>query len=228
MAMDSNRGRPLASRVLLGAAIAAGVLYVAGAVALGTPPHADDSGAQVVAWFREHGQGVRWYVWMLTIDGPLFAVVIALLRGALPTPHRDVFFVGALAFIASTTVQAWSWGGLALHANRLEPATARTVLDVAVFWGPVLTGSTMTMIAPVTLLALGRSAGLPLWLGMLGAVAFAEQAIETVTIFGSAGFTEPGGAMNLVLGASLVAGWLLAFAVWVGVRSNPEGLARQS
>jgi hypothetical protein len=29
---------------------------------------------------------------------------------------------------------------------RRRPATARTVLDVAVFWGPVLTGATTTMI----------------------------------------------------------------------------------
>ena len=73
------------------------------------------------------------------------------------------------------------------------------------------------MIAPVTLLAL-RGQELPRWLGVLGAVAFAEQAVETVTIFGSAGFTEPGGAMNLLLGAGLTATWMLAFAVWGGLR----------
>lgn len=92
------------------------------------------------------------------------------------------------------------------------------VLDVAVFWGPVLTGATTTMIAPVTLLALRGHAGLPRWLGVVGAVAFAEQAVETVTIFGSTGFTEPGDAMNLQLGAGLVWGWWLAFAAWGGVR----------
>jgi hypothetical protein len=99
----------------------------------------------------------------------------------------------------------------------LEPATARTVLDVALFWEPVLTGVTTTMIAPVTLLALPGHAGLPRWLGMLGAIAFAEQAVETVTIFGSTGFTEPGGPMNLQLGAGLTAAWMLAFAFWGGL-----------
>ena len=73
------------------------------------------------------------------------------------------------------------------------------------------------MIAPVTVLALGGRAGLPRWLGVLGGVAVVEQAIETVTIFGTVGFTEPGGAMNLQLGAGLVLTWLLAFAVWAGV-----------
>jgi hypothetical protein len=208
------------SRALVGAAVAATMLYVAGMVALGTPPGAADTGAQVVAWFREHRDGVRWSVWAITLRTPLGALMFALLRRLLPAPHRDVFFIGAIAILVTTAVQAWTWGGLALHADRLEPATARTVLDVAVFWGPVLTGATMTMMAPVTLLALRGHAGLPRWLGVLGTVALAEQAIETVTIFGSTGFTEPGGAMNLQLGAGLVGAWQLAFALWGGLRGR--------
>jgi hypothetical protein len=151
--------------------------------------------------------------------------MFALLRRLLPAPHRDVFLIGAITFVVTYAVQAWTWGGLALHADRLEPATARTVLDVAVFWGPVLTGATTTMIAPVTLLALRRNAGLPVWLGVLGAIAFLEQSIETITIFGSVGFIEPGGAMNLQLGAGLTATWMLAFAAWGGFRARGQNLA---
>jgi len=213
--------RPAGSRALVGAAVAVTILYVASVVALGTPPGSADTGAQVVVWFREHRDGVRWSVWALTVMAPLLALMFTLLRRLLPAPHCDVFLIGAIAFLVTTAVQAWTWGGLALHADRLEPATARTVLDVALFWGPVLTGATLTMMAPVTVLALRGAAGLPRWLGALGAVAIAEQAIETVTIFGSAGFTEPGGAMNLQLGAGLVAAWMLAFAVWGGVRAYP-------
>jgi len=44
---------------------------------------------------------------------------------------------------------------------------------------------------------------LPRWLGVFGAIAFVEQAIETITIFGSTGFTQPGGTMNLQVGAGL-------------------------
>jgi hypothetical protein len=55
-------------------------------------------------------------------------------------------------------------------------------------------------------------------------VAFVEQAIETVTIFGSTGFTEPCGAMNLQLGAALTVGWWLAFAVWGGLRGRQHNL----
>jgi hypothetical protein len=210
------------SRALLGAAVAVFVSYGISLVALGTLPGAADTGEQVVAWFREHRDGVRWSVWAMTVGMLPFAVMFALLRRLLPAPHRDVFLIGAIAVIVLYAVQAWTWGGLALHADRLEPATARTVLDVALFFGPVLTGATTTMMAPVTLLAVRGHAGLPQWLGVLGAVAFLEQVVETVTIFGSTDFTEPGGAMNLQLGAGLTVGWMLAFALWGGIRGRVQ------
>ena len=215
---NTQRGR---SRALVGAAIGATALYALSVVALGTPPRSADTGVQVIDWFREHRDDVRWSVWALTVLSPVLALVFALLRRLLPAPHRDVFLIGAILFLVTTTVQAWTWGGLALHADQLEPATARTVLDVALFWGPVLTGATITMMAPVTLLALGGHARIPRWLGVLGLVAVAEQAIETVTVFGSTGFTEPGGTMNLLLGAGLVAFWLVSFAFWGGLRGRP-------
>ena len=210
------------SPALVATAVATTILYVVAMVAMGTPPSAADTGTQVVAWFGEHRDGVRWFVWAWTVGAPLAALEFTLLRRLLPAPHRDMFLIGAVAILVASAVQAWTWGGLALHADRLDPATARTVLDVALFWGPVLTGATVTMMAPVTLLALRGHAGLPWWLGALGAVAVAEQAVETVTIFGTTGFTEPGGAMNLQLGAGLVGDWLLAFAIWGGVRGRVQ------
>jgi hypothetical protein len=204
----------------VGAVLGATVAYAIAAVALGTPPGAADSGEQVVAWFREHRDGARWSAWALAIGAPLLAVLVAQLRRRLPAPHRDVFLIGAIGVGAPTAVQSWTWAGLALHADRLDPATARTVLDVALFWGPVLTGATTTMMLPVTWLALRGEAGLPRWLGIVGAVACAEQITETITIFGSSGFTEPGGAMNLQLGAGLVWAWLLAFSLWAGLRGE--------
>lgn len=206
----------MALRALMGSAAALAVLSLVGLAALGMLPAAGDSGEQIVGWFRANSSGVRWSVWAGTASAPLLAVVVAILWRLLPAPHRDVFLIGGTALIGSTAVYSWVLGGLALHANRLEPATARTMLDVAVFFGPVLTGATMTMIAPVTLFALRGNGDLPRWLGILGAVTFAEQAVETVTILGSSGFTEPGGAMNMQLGAGLVLAWLLAFAVWAG------------
>jgi hypothetical protein len=212
----------LQSRALIGATLAYGVAVGVAGSTSGTLPAAAETGDQVVTWFREHADAVRWSVWGLTISTPPFAVMVAMLRRLLPEPHRDVFLIGALLVAGSTAVFSWFFGGLALHAATMDPANARALLDVAVFYGPVVTSGTTTMMAPVTLLALGGRAGLPRWLGALGAVAFVEQAVETVTIFGSTGFTQPGGTMNMQLGASLTLAWILAFGIWGGVRGRAQ------
>ena len=212
------------------ALIAATVIYVGLVVAalamLGTLPAAAETGAQLVTWFGEHRDAMLAAAWAFTVSTLPFAVMIACLRAMLPVLYRDVFTIGGVAVLVCSAVQIWFLAGLALHADRLEPAIARAVLDVAVFFGPVLTGATTTMIGPVTLLALRGRSGLPMWLGLLGAVAFVEQSIETITIFGTTGFTEPGGAMNLELGAALTLGWMLAFGLWGGLRGRmTESLA---
>jgi hypothetical protein len=203
------------STLLLSVTVGFGLLYAGAAIALGSTPDSGDSGQSVAAWFRDHDGQVRVWTWLLTLSAPLFAVFAALIRAQLPAPHRDVFFFGAIAFAAETAVQGWFWAGMAWHADRLEPATARTLLDIASFWGPVLTSTTVTMLAPVVLLALRGEAGLPRWLGIVGAVALVEQLIETVTIFGRHGFIAPGGPMNIYLGAGLVAAALLGLGVAV-------------
>ena len=134
------------STVLLSATVGFGLFYLAGAIALGSTPEASDNGQTVATWFRDNGDHVRVWMWCLTVSAPLFATFAALIRDALPAPHRDVFFFGAIAFAAETAVQGWLWAGMAWHANDLDPATARTLLDVASFWGPVLTSTTITQV----------------------------------------------------------------------------------
>jgi hypothetical protein len=73
--------------------------------------------------------------------------------------------------------------------------------------------------------ALSAARSATLVVGLLGVVTFADQAMETVTIFGSTGFTEPGGAMNVHLGAWLTLGWMLAFGLWGGVRGRAQNSA---
>jgi hypothetical protein len=211
---------PAGSRGLLAATVAYIVLVVAGFAVLGTVPAASETGSQLVAWLREHRSAVQWGVWAFTVGTPALAVMLTLERRLIPSPYCDVFFIGGIAILITNAVQSWFLAGLALHADQLEPATARAILDVAIFFGPILTGATTTMMAPVTLLALRQKAGLPMWLGLLGAVAFIEQSIETITIFGSTGFTQPGGAMNLQLGAALTLAWMMAFGLWGGLRGR--------
>ena len=208
------------SRTLLAATIAYALAGLVALAALGTIPAASGSGEELSTWVRANREGIRWGVWAFTVGTPPFAVIAASLRRLLPAPHRDVFIIGAIAYTAEIAVWSWTWGGLALHADTTSPAVARAVLDVACYMGPVLTSTTTTMFAPVTLLALRRQGGFPLWLGILGLVALVEQAVETITIFGATGFTQPGGAMNMQLGAGLTLLWILALGAWGGLRGR--------
>jgi hypothetical protein len=123
------------STLLLSATLGFGLLYVAATVVLGSTPDAGVDGQALAAWFRDHDGHVRAWMWLLTLSAPLFATFAALVRTQLPAPHRDVFFFGAIAFAAETAVQGWLWAGMAWHASQLQPATARTLLDVASLWG---------------------------------------------------------------------------------------------
>jgi hypothetical protein len=186
------------------------VLYVAATFALGMAPTDQSTGREVATWFGANGGPVRLFCWLITVFVPVFATFAATVRLRLPAPHRDIFLLGAAVFLASTSVSLWFWAGLSWHAGQLEPATARTLLDVASFWGPILNGATVSMLAPVVLLSWGPSPVLPRWVGLVGAIALVEQIAESVlTIFGTSGFIAPGGLMNLVLGAALVMIWMI-------------------
>jgi hypothetical protein len=198
------------------------VLIFVGTTSLGAPPGAAAGGQEVLGWFAAQGGHARLYAWVLVLSTPVFATFTALVRARLPAPHRDVFLIGAVAFLAETAVSTWFWAGMAWHVDQLQPATARTLLDVASFWGPVLNGATISMLAPVVALSWGRRPVLPRWLGAVGAVALAEQTVETVTIFGQSGFTAPGGPMNVYLGAGLVSIWILCLGLRLA-RSSDTG-----
>jgi hypothetical protein len=200
---------------MLQTTIAFGLIYAAAALVLGQTPAPGDDGQTVASWFRDHGDQVRLWMWLLVFGLPLFATFAALVRAELPSPYGDVFFFGAVALAAVTGVQGWFWLGMSWHAGHLQPATARTLLDVASFWGPVLTSATVTMLAPVTILAIRGAGGLPRWVGVVAGVALIEQLIETITIFGRDGFTAPGGPMNVYLGAGLTAVALVTLGVGV-------------
>jgi len=213
------------AKLLLASSIAAVVLIVAETLALGTPPGPEAGGPEVVSWFASHGGSVRSFVWVMTVFVPVFATFAALVRDRLPSPHRDVFFVGAITFLAETAVSTWIWAGLSWHPDQLEPGAARTLLDITSFWGPVLTGATISMLAPVVLLSWGARAMLPRWLGIVGGITLAEQTIETITIFGHSGFTAPGGPMNLMLGAGLCTLWILCLGIALARGSAPRPTA---
>jgi hypothetical protein len=199
--------------VLRISAVLMAVLYLGGGAVLGQLPAGGASGPEVVDWLSGHGWEIRAAVWLWTMEAIAAAAFVGIARNRLPAPHRDVFLIGGASFIAESAVSTWILAGLSWHTPQLDPHTARTLLDVAAFWGPVLNGSTIAMLAPVVVLSWGRVPVLPRWLGLIGAAALIEQTVESVlTIFGSTGFTEPGGAMNLELGAGLVIIWVICLA----------------
>jgi len=200
---------------VLGATVGFALLYLGATIALGTPPDVNDNGPAVWRWFAANGGHVRTWAWLLTLSAPLFALYAAFVRQHLPVGLRDLWLIGAVAFLAETAVQSWIWLALAFHSHSVNPDTSRTLLDVANYWGPVLTSTTLMMLVPVVFAALGPERLLPRWLGYLAAVAAVEQLVETLTVFGKNGFMAPGGPMNLFLGAGLVAVTLVALGVVV-------------
>lgn len=175
-------------RVLAGLGLA---LYGVAALLLGSLPTVDDSGADVVAWFGDHGSRVRGSLFLTLFTWPLFAGYVSIVRSWLRGVWRDVYLIGAIAFVVETVVQGWILGALALRPEQLEPATARTLLDVASYWGPMLTGSTVLMLAPLVHAAWRRVPGLARWAGAVVAIALVEQTLETVTVLGRSGFSAP-------------------------------------
>jgi hypothetical protein len=203
------------STALIGATIGFALLYLGSTIALGTPPKATDSGTTVAHWFATHGGHVRTAAWLLTLAAPLFGLYAAFVRVHLPAGLRDLWLIGAIAFLAESAVQSWLLLALAWRGGSLAPSTARTLLDAADYWGPVLTSTTVMMLTPVVVATLAPQRRLPQWLGVLAGIALVEQLVESLTIFGRRGFMAPGGPMNVVLGAVLVAVTLVALGLAV-------------
>ena len=105
---DRSRAR---SRMLFAATITYALLAAVAQMGVGTLPAATETGAELVAWFRATPNSIRLGVWTFTVALPVFAVLAALTRESLPSPHRDIFFLGATVYAASIAVWTWTWGG---------------------------------------------------------------------------------------------------------------------
>jgi hypothetical protein len=185
-------------------------LYVVAVVVMGTPPGVNDDGATVVQWLVDHHTAVRLSTWFTVLSAPLFATYSVLMRDWLRGTTGRLFLIGASAVLVLTTVSGWVLAGLARRPASLNPATARTLLDVSSYWGPTLTAFTVLTLGAVAYASI-REHRLPAWVGVLAAVTMAEQLVETITVFGTKGFIAAGGPMNTMLGAGLtVLTWLVA------------------
>lgn len=212
------------SRVLLISILAVAGFYIAGFVALGASfPTIGSSGREIVDWFSSNGTRARFYAWTAAFISLGLAIFAGQVSALLPRPHRYIFVAGVLGFAITAQVQAWFWAGLALYPQDLDPATARTIFVIPAYWGPLVNGSTATMAIAVAALGFGARPLIPRWLMVLSVVFFLEQVVETITVFGHAGFIAPGGAMNVYLGGIIGFLWVGGVVRWALGRIDGEG-----
>ena len=184
------------------ASVAFAVLSVVAVVVVPLGPGVERPGADVVEHFGAHAGTIRLQTLLTALALLALAVVIGYARDRLDGPAGYVFTVGAAVLIAQVGIAAWFNAGLALHAGSLDPATARTLADIASMWGPLLTVAAIMLAGPVVWAA--RQGRFPRWLAVIAAVFVVEQFVELLTIIGPVGsFIAPGGPMNVFLGGAL-------------------------
>jgi len=210
--MESGRG--LWRRWPLLVSVAFVLLLAVGHVVVGArPPDANASGDQVVAYFRDDGAAIRASAWLTIIALLPFGVLVAWFRRQIRGAARDVLLLGGAAYIITQTVWQVLSVAPALHPDQLDAHTARTLLDVTAYVGPMLTAGVLLFAAPIAWASLRGESNAPSWFGWLTVVLVVEQALETITILGTSGFIAPGGPMNFPLGAGLFVLWVIACGV---------------
>ena len=195
----------------------AAVVYLAATLtalfALPKAPGVTASGETLVRYYRDHADTLRTATWLLTWSLVPFVILMAHVRSFLSGLCRDVMLISVTMFVATGTVWTWFNVGLALHAATLDPHVTRTLVDISIYFGPILTVADVLLAGAIGLAAWRGDGGLPRWLAYVSAVFVLEQAIETITIFGKRGFIAPGGDMNFQLGAGLLLVWLIAVGI---------------
>jgi hypothetical protein len=204
------------NRAPLAAAIGFAVLFVATMVIAPLTPGIDRSGEELVDHFQAHAGMIRLQALLTALAMLALLVVLGYTRDRLEDPGRFLFTVGAAVLVVETSIQLWFTAGLSLHPGQLDPATARTVMDVAAMWGPLLTVADVLVAAPVAWAAkFGR---FPRGLGVIAALFAVEQLVELVTVVGPAGtFVAPAGPMNMFLGAGLFGVFYVALGIAVAL-----------
>jgi hypothetical protein len=209
-------------RVPMIAGIAFAVMFAAALLAVPALPGVDKTGYDIVSHVNAHSGGMRMQALLVTFGSLALVVVLGYARDRLSGPWAYIFTIGSAVVLVELFIAMWFNAGLALHPDQLGSATARTITDIAVMWGPILTVADIMVAVPILLAA--NEDRFPRWLGILAAVFAVEQLIETITIIGPpASFISPGGPMNFYLGGPLFIAFFLALGVALSLaESEPE------
>lgn len=208
----------MSRRIPLVAGIVFAVLFAIALLMVPPLPGIDQQGSAVVSHLRDHAGVLRLQALLIALGFLALVIVLSYARTRLEGPAGYAFTIGSALIIAEFTVELWFSSGLALHANTLDPAVARTAVDVALMFGPILTVADVIVAVPIALAA--KAGRFPGWLGVLAAVFAVEQFVEMVTIIGGPGlFISPGGPMNMFLGGAL----FIAFFAALGMSTPLAG-----
>ncbi len=214
------RRLPLVAGVVFAAAFAAALLIVP------PLPGIDKSGEAIVAHVIAHGSALRLQALLVALGLLALGIVLAHARAKLDGAAGYLMTIGSAVIITEVAVEMWFTSGLALHPASLNPATARTLADVAVMWGPLLTVADVMVAVPIAVASTRQQ--FPRWVGALAAMFAIEQIVETVTIVGGPGFIEPGGTMNLYVGGPLFLVFFLAVGLTSGARQIDRATSDES
>lgn len=206
----------MSRRIPVIAGIVFAVLFLLGLLMVPPLPGIDQSATAVVSHLRDHATALRLQALALTLGLLALVTVLCYARTRLEGPAGYAFTIGSAVIVAEFSIELWFSSGLALHADTLDPALVRVLVDIALIFGPILTVADVMVAVPIALAA--KAGRFPRWLGVLAVVFAVEQFVETVTIIGGPGqFISPGGPMNMYLGGAL----FIVFFAALGMSTSP-------
>ena len=135
------------------AGIAFAVLFAAALLMVPTLPGIDKPGYDIVSHVNEHSGAMRMQALLVTFGSLALVVVLGYARDRLTGPPAYVFTIGSAVVLVEVFIAMWFTAGLALHPDQLGSATARTITDIAVMWGPILTVAEIMVAVPILLAA---------------------------------------------------------------------------
>ena len=205
-------------RTALVAAVGVVVFYLVAAAFTGTPLPVETPPAESLAWLQDHHSDIQAASIFVNLALVAFLVFLGVTTPRLGGAYGWVFAISGAAFVAQIAAGQWLLSGAALHSDSISASTARALLDVNAYWGPMLTGTDVALAGAVAL-CWYRERTLPGYVGIVSAILAIEQLAESATLCGSTGFMAPGGAWNNTVGAGLFMIWTLVVGFGISRRA---------
>jgi hypothetical protein len=203
------------------AALLFAVLFLVSGFVVPERPDVNATGVQVQQYLSDHSDAIAASGYLGVVAGVPFLIALAFVRRRLTTLGgwtADTFFAGGLLLGAAATAALLIGLGLALHADRVAPDTARTLFDAQRFLAPAATGAVFAMALAAAVASL-RHGALPRWVGLASAAYAVYEVVESVTIFGDHGAFAPGDTINAI-GTLAFLPWFVAVAAGLS-RAEP-------